>query len=364
LVLGFWVLGLFDFTFRQKLRDYCCKVISTGFFLQNKVSLPNGEAAMKNIKRNFSWGFIILFLSSVWAQELDCPPDSAYHIDMRTMLPDGTPNPNYGQLIATGLCVCLGFKANVDVTDSTVTLTVRMVDNEPVRGIEVDIYHNAPGILVYNDYGSVTKGEKLENVTDENGVPRTMTLLANEIGDHVKVMAYSTSRARTVGDGQEGDLFYLTYGVPGGYGTLPDSIAFSIGLCNIPGTSMEPELLNVACTYPDTANPIALEVPSLGVETFTGIPTEYRLSQNYPNPFNPTTKIAFDLPTAGPVHLTIYNLLGQRVVTLVDKHLEPARYQVEWDGTDMRGTPVASGIYFYELRAGAFQARKKMLLLR
>jgi len=295
---------------------------------------------------------------------IDCSPDSSYHVDRRIILPDGTPNPDYGQLIATGLCVCLEFGQELAITDSTVTLTVRIIDNEPVRGIEMDVYHNAPGILVYDGRGSVAKGEKLENVADENGNSRNMTLLANEINGHVKVMAYSTTRARTTGDGSEGDLFYLTYHVPGGYSSLPDSIYFGIGLLNVPGTSGEPEILNVACSFPDTSDPVAVAVPALGIESVGGFPAEYRLAQNYPNPFNPTTQISFDLPEPGIVVLTVYNILGQRVVTPVNKKLGPGHYRIKWDGTNMAGHPVASGIYFYELRTGNFMARKKMLLLR
>jgi len=308
---------------------------------------------------------LIFGLSVSFVLAIDCSPDSSYHVDRRIILPDGTPNPDYGQIIATGLCVCLEFDRKVAIiTDSTVTLTVRITDNEPIRGIEMDVYHDVPGILVYNGKGSVSKGEKLENVADENGKSQSMTLLANEINGHVKVMAYSTTRARTTGDGATGDLFYLTYRVPGGYSSLPDSIHFGFGLVNIPGTSMEPEILNVACSFPDTSNPVAVAVPVLGIESVRGFPTEYRLAQNYPNPFNPTTKIGFDLPEAGTVVLTIYNILGQQVAMPVNKNLEPGHYKIKWDGTNMSGQPVASGIYFYELRTGTFMARKKMLLLR
>ena len=145
-------------------------------------------------------------VSGVWA-ELDCPADSAVHLDTRTMLPDGSPNQTYGQEISTGLCGCLGFVDGASVDGNEVTFTVRLLDNEPIRGIELDIYHNSSVL----EYSGVSKGDKLDNVTDEEGNPRTMTLLGNYLEDHLKVLAYSTSRARTVGDGAEGDLIHVTY---------------------------------------------------------------------------------------------------------------------------------------------------------
>ncbi len=313
--------------------------------------------------RRLTLTLAVLGLLSV-GSAMDCPADSAYHIDLRTMLPDGQPNPNYGLEIATGLCACLDFSDMFSLTDTTLTLTVLLVDNEPIRGVELDIYHDAEGIIEYGDYGSVAKGSKLENVTDGDGVPKTMTLLANELDDYVKVMAYSTARARTAGDGTEGDLLTVTYRITNGLASLPDSIAFSIGLCNLPGTSMDPSILNVACSYPDTLSPKAIQVV-LGVETAnTPVPDSYQLSQNYPNPFNPSTNISFALPAAEAVRLNIYNVLGQVVTTLVDQELSAGNYDIVWNGRDSQGQMVASGVYFYELRSDNFTARKKMLFLR
>jgi hypothetical protein len=94
------------------------------------------------------------------------------------------------------------------------------------------------------------------------------------------------------------------------------------------------------------------------------LPTEFGLEQNMPNPFNPSTQISFALPSAAQVNLTVFNVLGQQVRTLVDDYM-PAGYQtVTWDGTDNTGVTVASGVYFYRIAAGEFAATKKMLLLK
>jgi len=85
----------------------------------------------------------------------------------------------------------------------------------------------------------------------------------------------------------------------------------------------------------------------------------FRLRQNYPNPFNPTTIINYELPITNNVDLSIYNLLGQKVVTLVSEKQKAGHHQVEWDASRF-----ATGIYFYILRAGDYRDVKKMVLLR
>ncbi|RCK73945.1 MAG: Cell surface protein [Ignavibacteriae bacterium] len=91
------------------------------------------------------------------------------------------------------------------------------------------------------------------------------------------------------------------------------------------------------------------------------LPEEYALYQNYPNPFNPTTKIRYDLPVSTKVKLTIYNVLGQELVTLVDEMKSAGRYSAEWN---TEGFGVASGLYFVKMQAGSFTDVKKMILMR
>ena len=94
------------------------------------------------------------------------------------------------------------------------------------------------------------------------------------------------------------------------------------------------------------------------------LPTSYGLSQNYPNPFNPSTTFEYALPTASHVELSIFNVLGQRVITLVDGRQEAGYHYPTWNGTSESGSEVASGIYFYRLTAGDFVTTKKMMLLK
>jgi hypothetical protein len=93
-------------------------------------------------------------------------------------------------------------------------------------------------------------------------------------------------------------------------------------------------------------------------------PTVFNLEQNYPNPFNPETVIKFSLPEDSKVTLRIYNVLGQVVNTLVDQALPAGNHSVIWDGKNEQGTDVASGVYFYRLKATSYESIMKMTLLR
>jgi len=94
------------------------------------------------------------------------------------------------------------------------------------------------------------------------------------------------------------------------------------------------------------------------------LPTEFNLAQNYPNPFNPSTTVAYSLKEGGHVTIDIYNVLGQNVKTLVDEYQDAGRYTKVWDGHDQSGVEVASGIYFYKIKAGDFSDIKKMVLMK
>ena len=302
---------------------------------------------------------LIFLASSSWA-DINCPAASSYQVDMRTMLPDGSPNPTYGLEISTGLCACVNFINGVDITGSEITFTINIVDNEPIRGIELDIYHDFSDLT----YSGVSRGDKLQGLVNDEGDPTSdMTILGNWVEDHVKVLAYSVNRARTEGNGVEGNLLHLTYTLADGV-SLPDNVSFYFTIVNIPGTSLNPELLNVVCSYPSQDSPATVNTTVASADEGSILPSEYALFQNYPNPFNPSTQITFDVPTSEVVMLRVYNLLGQDVQTLINKSMAPGRYTVEWNGNDMLNNDVASGVYFYELRGESFISRKKMLLIR
>lgn len=106
-----------------------------------------------------------------------------------------------------------------------------------------------------------------------------------------------------------------------------------------------------------------LAVPSglvvTSVKSSSAAPAAYSLSQNYPNPFNPTTTIQFSLEKASNVKLTVFNILGQKVATLVNGIMQAGPQSVVFDASTM-----ASGVYYYTLHAGSFTKTAKMMLIK
>jgi hypothetical protein len=103
---------------------------------------------------------------------------------------------------------------------------------------------------------------------------------------------------------------------------------------------------------------------SVANEAVADAPVTYHLAANYPNPFNPETTIEYELGESGRVRLEIYNMLGQKIKTLVDQQQESGVHRVVWQGRDEMNATVASGIYFYRIQSGDFRATRQMVLLR
>jgi len=93
-------------------------------------------------------------------------------------------------------------------------------------------------------------------------------------------------------------------------------------------------------------------------------PNRFDLKQNAPNPFNPETVIIYDLPKAGIVSITVFDLMGRRLRTLVRKRMQPGSYRTVWDGRNDTGQMLSSGTYMYIMKSGDFQKRMKALLLK
>jgi hypothetical protein len=117
---------------------------------------------------------------------------------------------------------------------------------------------------------------------------------------------------------------------------------------------------------PTVTIPVEIEVKDsiTSVSVLNPVPATYAVKQNYPNPFNPTTTIKYQVPRASQVTIEIFNLLGQKVRTLVNDNVEPGYHQVEWNGLNDVGVKVGSGVYFYKFQAEKFLDIKKMLLLK
>jgi hypothetical protein len=103
---------------------------------------------------------------------------------------------------------------------------------------------------------------------------------------------------------------------------------------------------------------------SVDREKIVAVPSKFELHQNYPNPFNPSTEILFDIPARQEVDLVIFNILGQKVHSLVSGVWKAGQHKVIWNGLDDNGQAVSSGIYFYQLKSKDFVKTRKMMYLK
>jgi hypothetical protein len=117
------------------------------------------------------------------------------------------------------------------------------------------------------------------------------------------------------------------------------------GLCALAG----PIVLN-------TDDPETPGIPEPGLQT--------RLLSAFPNPFNPNTNIRYSIKEAAKVKITIFNLKGQNVRTFINDHNIPGFYQIAWDGKDVGGSLVGSGVYFYRMESGKYSSTKKVIMLK
>ena len=109
-------------------------------------------------------------------------------------------------------------------------------------------------------------------------------------------------------------------------------------------------------------NPMSFHDVSLDYDTF--LPTTFALYQNHPNPFNPITTIRYDLPEEAHVSITIYDITGREVKRLINQSAPAGRYSVNWNGTNLWGKQIASGMYFYRMETPGFQSVKKLIFLK
>lgn len=136
----------------------------------------------------------------------------------------------------------------------------------------------------------------------------------------------------------------------------------------VSGVNLDAEANTITFTSEELSNYYALVAPTsvTGIEdSFNGaVPAEFVLQQNYPNPFNPATNIQFEVPVQSQVQLSVYNLLGQRIVVLLNENKPAGVYTVQWNGRDDSGRLVSSGIYLVKMEAGEQVKIRRMTLLK
>ncbi len=178
-------------------------------------------------------------------------------------------------------------------------------------------------------------------------VTRSREQILSTFSDTLDSHYYSNSDSGLVG------YWRFDEGIPGGDNssvtTLPD----------LTYNGLDGTLYNFALTG-DTSNWVASGAPISDIHDLQlHYPTICQLAQNYPNPFNPITVISWQLPVSSRVDLFIYNILGQKVSTLLSEKKDAGKHSIEWDASDF-----SSGIYFYRIQAGDFVQTKRMLLIK
>jgi hypothetical protein len=178
--------------------------------------------------------------------------------------------------------------------------------------------------------------------------------------------------------GIEGSVVYATdneTGLAVGYGITNADGSFTIPEL-APGTytvtvdkiDYDPMTSSASPKYDQLGNPVPADVSlNLTVTAMSEepvVPIGFFLEQNYPNPFNPTTNILFSISQTEKFTLTVYNILGQKIATLVEGVLQAGLHKVTWDGRDAHGRQLPSGVYLYRLSGSQFSQVRKMVLLK
>ncbi len=176
------------------------------------------------------------------------------------------------------------------------------------------------------------------------------------------------------GTGDFGDsnqmLDYMQYGAAGHF---REGVAQAAGFWTegefvaAPASGMSLQLVDNAATGTSnwierTATPNAANGLATGVEDGE-VPGDFTLHANFPNPFNPTTTISYDLSRSGYVDLAVYDMLGQRINSLVTGSQPTGNYTYSWDGRDARGHVVSSGVYFYRLELDGRGSQSRVMTL-
>ncbi len=162
-----------------------------------------------------------------------------------------------------------------------------------------------------------------------------------------------------------GEMTVLVINLSGDYLELPEGsfVSFPVEMAEeLINGQMQFDFVSAVAAGPNGQN-ITTSSRSTSID-LNPVPESYALHQNFPNPFNPATSIRFDLKDAGIVDIAVYNLLGQKVKTLVNGDLTAGYHDVVWNGTDNHGAQVGAGVYIYSLSSEHFNQTRKMILLK
>ena len=223
--------------------------------------------------------------------------------------------------------------------DSIVTLHIDVDNCEEFVAFQVDL-------ILPDGLDFIEDSEQLTSRAQDH------LIQANYVGeDTLRIISFSMNSLPFNGD--SGAVAYIEFHVNLDEGLYPLILENGL-LANVNSENILDEMINGQLEV--------LPVTSSYQENI--VPLKFTVSKNYPNPFNPTTKIDYALPTESDVVLSIYNIKGQLVKKIKQKDQPAGYHHFYWHGKDNSTKSVASGVYFYRIKAGKHQKTKKMLLLK
>ena len=236
---------------------------------------------------------------------------------------------------------------------SSFTVLAHVRNELPLSGIKIPLTYHSDNIV----FDSVA-------VTGTRGSQAVLSdvLIQAAAREALVSLGFSESLLLPAGDGPVARLYFTC--LAGGNSTTV--ILDTTTIAAIPLYFQLGAAFDHIKSYPDFVPGLVNVLPPSDADDGHGgpLPTVFALEQNQPNPFNPTTTITFALPKAGHVSLEVYNVLGQRVRTLVDDFRTAGFHSVVFDGRDSNGAELASGVYLYRIKADTHTDAKKMVLLK
>jgi len=182
-----------------------------------------------------------------------------------------------------------------------------------------------------------------------------------------QVMADTTITAAINSDDDDGTIIWNSASIPPQHGTFTTFGGYQKNFIYTPDPGFS-GLDSVQIMAMDDKGSTDIGVHYFDVQylglTYPSIPKQFELYQNYPNPFNPVTTLQYALPGDALVNITIYDIMGRQVKTLIDRSQTAGYKSIQWDATNDNNQPVSAGLYLYTIQAGDYSQTKKMVLLK
>ncbi len=239
----------------------------------------------------------------------------------------------------------------------TVDVAVYAEGVSDLTAYRIDLLYDSE-LFSWNEPSTLASCEGKRNILSSRGGATPISLKTQRENRVIVANAIVKPDHRTAPSG-EGLLGVISF-IPSGELPVGSEVTFTLARIELKGIAKDDiDLI-------ESLDPVQIVVRRTrsGFKDTQDIPTVYSLSQNYPNPFNPETTIAYDVPEDSRAKLVIYNINGQAVRKLMEGQADAGSYSLVWNGLDEEGRSVASGVYFYILKAGDFTATRKMVLLR